>query len=96
MTVSEIKLSIRLLILPCLLLMAQSLAFAHEFDHPAAEEGNPCVICPLGSNVEAAATDSGSALSPELAPVAVFFLCEHVRAGSRTIGPDARAPPYPL
>jgi hypothetical protein len=52
----------RLLLLFCIFLAAQGLSFAHELDHHASGDSNSCVICPLGSNVEAAATDSGNPL----------------------------------
>jgi len=53
----------KLLLLFCMVLVAQGLAIAHEFDHLASGDNSSCLICSAGSNLEAAATDSGNLLA---------------------------------
>lgn len=92
---TRLELLVRLL-LPCLLLAAQSLALAHEFDHQQAGDGNSCVICPVSSNVEAAATDSGPVCSPESPRTEVLTRPEPICSDFRAVVTLARAPPFSL
>ncbi len=89
----DIKQVMRLLLLPCLLLMAQSLALAHDFDHQAAEDGSRCVICPVGSNVETGAVDCGETQLLESPAALTSYAPDTVRLDSFRIFAVARAPP---
>jgi hypothetical protein len=89
----KINLVPRLLLLFCLLLAAQGIALAHQLDHLATEDSSSCVICPVGSNIQAAALDSGDISGPgkytAIRPVSIGHLCvTEVATGS-----SARAPP---
>jgi hypothetical protein len=90
---ANIKRAAILLLLPCLMLMAQSLALAHEFDHLAAGDGNPCVICPVSSNVEAAAMDCGETRLPQAPSAQVSFAPNTIRTDATRLIAVARAPP---
>jgi hypothetical protein len=89
----KINLAPRLLLLICVFLAAQSLALAHEFDHFATGDNSSCVICPAGSNLQAAATDSTD-LFALTAPAATrpVYPC-HFSNIEVTSGFSARAPP---
>jgi hypothetical protein len=89
----KINLAPRLLLLISIFLAAQSLALAHEFDHLAMDDGSACVICPAGSNLQAAATDS-SDLPVLAAPAATRPDCpQHFSKAAVSKGFSARAPP---
>jgi hypothetical protein len=89
----NIKRAVMLLLLPCLMLMAQSLALAHDFDHLAVGDGNPCAICSVSSTVEAVAVDCGETQLPQ-APSAPVACGPHAgRTDATRIVAIARAPP---
>ena len=89
----KISLAPRLLLLICIFVAAQSLALAHEFDHFATGDSSSCVICPVGSNLQAAATDSTD-LFALIAPAATRPVCPyHLSNIAVTSGFSARAPP---
>jgi hypothetical protein len=89
----NINLAPRLLLLIGVFLAAQSLALAHEFDHLATGDGNSCVICPAGSNLQAAATNSID-LFELTAPAATRPVCpNHLSKATISSGFSARAPP---
>jgi hypothetical protein len=89
----KINLAPRLLLLICVFLAAQSLALAHEFDHFAAGDSSSCVICPAGSNLQAAATNSTD-LFVLAAPAATRPACPHHFSNiAVSSGFSARAPP---
>ena len=87
------KLALRLLLLLFVTLAAQSLAFAHEFDHLGAGDNSPCLICPLGSNVEAAAAESGHTLMPQVSVTVESAPPVCTRPNAFSITAPARDPP---
>jgi hypothetical protein len=88
-----INLAPRLLLLIGIFLAAQSLALAHEFDHLGVGDGGSCVVCPAGSNLDAAATDS-SGLFALTAPAASRPASpDHFNKPSVSKGFSSRAPP---
>lgn len=90
------NLALRLLLLLCVMLAAQSLAFAHEFDHLASGDNSPCLICPMGSNVEAAAAESGHMLMPQVSVTVESAPPVCARPNAFSIAAPARAPPHIL
>ena len=83
----------QLLLLICIFVAAQSLAIAHEFDHVSTGDGNSCVICPVGSNLQAAATNSTD-LFTRTAPVTIRPACHrHLSKAVVSTSFSARAPP---
>ena len=90
---TKFKLMPRVLLLFCIFFAAQTLALAHEFEHPASGDNGSCVVCPVGSNLEAAATNSAD-LFARSAPVATRPDCaEHFSKAAVSKGFSARAPP---
>jgi len=89
----KVKLAPRLLLLICVFLAAQSLALAHEFDHLSTGDGSSCVICPLGSNLQAAAANSTDPFT--LMPLVTTRLScpNHISETAISTGFSARAPP---
>jgi hypothetical protein len=90
---SNMNQALRLLLLLFVTLAAQSLAFAHEFDHLAGGDNSPCLICPLGSNVEAAATESVDAPTLMASAAAESNPPVRARPDAFYITAPARAPP---
>ena len=90
---SNMNLALRLLILLCVTLAAQSLAFAHEFDHLGSGDTSPCLICPLGSNVEAAAAESGHTPMPQVSVTVESAPPVCARPNAFSITAPARDPP---
>ena len=89
----KIRLAPRLLLLICIFLAAQSLVLAHEFDHFATGDGSSCVICPVGSNLQAAATNTTDVFALT-APAATRPVCpNHLSKAIVSPGFSARAPP---
>jgi hypothetical protein len=92
-TRANLKLKLRLTLLLGLMLAAQGGAFAHEFDHLSAGDYDPCLICPIGSNVETAAADSGAAVTAIILYTAKPPGTCTFRVDSRFIRTTARGPP---
>lgn len=90
---AKFKLMPRVLLLFCIFFAAQTLALAHEFDHKVSGDNGSCVVCPVGSNLEAAATNS-SELFALTAPAATRPSCpDHFSKALVSTGFSARAPP---
>jgi len=92
---ATMNLTPRLLLL-CVLLAAQSVTFAHEFDHSAAGDGAPCTICKAGSNLNAAAADTGGFFPAETPDTPQPCLQDSIRPHVFRVLVPARAPPSSL
>jgi len=90
---AKFKLVPRMLLLFCIFFAAQSQAVAHEFDHLASGDNGSCVVCSVGSNLEAAATNSAD-LFALTAPAATRPAGpDHLSRAAVSTGFSARAPP---
>ena len=90
---ASIKRALLLLLLSCALMAAQGLAFAHDFDHHPSGDNSSCVICPVGSNLESAAADSGNAFT-QIAPITMGpHRFDPIARDAYSIVSAARAPP---
>lgn len=82
-----------LLLLFCIFLAAQGSSLVHEFDHLVTGDSSSCLICPLGSNVQAAASDSAD-LPAVTAPAATWpGRSELLGDDAFSIENSARGPP---
>ena len=93
---SNMNAILRLLLLLCVTLASQSLAFAHELDHLASGDTAPCMLCSVGSNLDAVTSDTDGSSASEAPEVPLPCRPDSIQADVFRVLLPARAPPASL